>query len=233
MLSIASYNILHGKKLDKIILWLLANTFAFDIICFQEFPEEKTNEFLQQVPKHFQYKFAIGFTRGKQHFGELTLYNSRKLSIEDSQTVLLGTGFLEKRLRRDTTERSSLLTMFLYKNKKFLLANTHLVALALNGRRKKQLEELLKKIKRIPNAENLPMVLLGDFNYSSRFRQKKLFEFMEKNSFINAYKKPTHRLFLVNQQLDYVFYKLCNVKNIFITKLAFSDHHLITFQLAL
>ncbi len=72
--TLLTYNVQTGKRIDRIIDWLnrLPHT---DIICLQEFPKEKIEEcmtLLGRIP--YAYVFAEGFTYRRKIFGELTLY---------------------------------------------------------------------------------------------------------------------------------------------------------------
>jgi endonuclease/exonuclease/phosphatase family metal-dependent hydrolase len=55
---------------------------------------------------------------------------------------------------------------------------------------------------------------------------------MEKNGLTNAYKTHTHKYFFVSQQLDYVFYNDCVIKNVNIGKrIKYSDHSPVWFDI--
>jgi len=55
---------------------------------------------------------------------------------------------------------------------------------------------------------------------------------MEKNELTNAYKTHTHKLFFIKQQLDYVFYNNCVIKNVKIgKKVKYSDHSPVWFDI--
>ncbi len=234
MLSVLAYNINYGKKLDLIQKWLLKKLGVFDVICLQEFPFDEESEFLKSLKKHgFDYKFAPSFSRKASRHGELTLFKKSKLKLLEDKTVKLGTNLLETRFRKKG-QRTSLLTVFMYKNKKIVFANSHLVCFALNSRRINQISKIIKNVRLIGDHSAFSTVILGDFNYTSRIRQKKLIEFMEKNELQNAYKTNTHKLFFVKQQLDYVFYNSCDVKDVKIgKKIKYSDHSPVWFNLDL
>jgi endonuclease/exonuclease/phosphatase family metal-dependent hydrolase len=225
MLSVLAYNINYGKKLNLIQKWLLKRTVDFDVICLQEFPFDEESEFLKSLKEHgFDYRFAPSFSRKNSRHGELTLYKKSKLKLLDEKTVKLGTNLLETRFRKKG-QRTSLLTVFEYKGKKIVLANSHLVCFALNSRRINQISKIIKNVRTIGDHSAFSTVILGDFNYTSRIRQKKLIQFMEKNGLQNAYKTNTHKLFFIRQQLDYVFYNGCSIKNVRIgRKVKYSDH---------
>ncbi|HUD04399.1 MAG TPA: endonuclease/exonuclease/phosphatase family protein [Patescibacteria group bacterium] len=232
MISVLAYNIQYGRKLDLIERWLLKDPDKFDVICLQEFPFNESAKFLEAFAKHsFDYRFAPSISGKNKLYGELTLYKKRKLKLIDEKIVRLGTNLLETRFRRKG-QRTSLLTVLGYKSKKIVLANSHLVCFALNSRRINQISKIIKNIKVIGDHSAFSTVILGDFNYTSRIRQKKLIEFMEKNELTNAYKTHTHKLFFIKQQLDYVFYNNCVIKNVKIgKKVKYSDHSPVWFDI--
>jgi endonuclease/exonuclease/phosphatase family metal-dependent hydrolase len=237
MISILAYNIHFGKKLDLIEKWLFKNPNRFDVICLQEFPFDENSTFFQNLEKHgYDYKFApssfLTKPLGKKHrYGELTAFKKGTIKLIDNLIIKLGSNFLEKRFRV-AGEKTSLLTVFKYKNKKIVVTNSQLVCYALNSRRINQIAKIIKKVKTIGDHSEFSTVILGDFNYTSRIRQKKLIEFMEKNNLTNAYKTHTHKYFFVSQQLDYVFYNDCNIKNIKIGKnIKYSDHSPVWFDI--
>jgi endonuclease/exonuclease/phosphatase family metal-dependent hydrolase len=232
MVSVLAYNINYGKKLDLIQKWLLKRVNDFDVICLQEFPFDEESEFLKVLEKHsYDYRFAPSFSRKDSRHGELTLYKKNKLKLLDDKIVKLGTNLLETRFRKKG-QRTSLLTLFEYKNRKIVLANSHLVCFALNSRRINQISKIIKNVRTIGDHSAFSTVILGDFNYTSRIRQKKLIEFMEKNELLNAYKTHTHKFFFIKQQLDYVFYNGCGIKNIKIgKKIKYSDHSPVWFNI--
>jgi endonuclease/exonuclease/phosphatase family metal-dependent hydrolase len=232
MLSVLAYNINYGKKLNLIQRWLLKRLDEFDIICLQEFPFYEGAQFLETLAKYsFDYRFAPSISGKNKLYGELTLYRKSKLKLMDEKIVKLGTNLLETRFRRKG-QRTSLLTVFKYKNKKFVLANSHLVCFALNSKRINQISKIIKNVKLIGNHSAFSTVILGDFNYTSRIRQKKLIEFMEKNDLLNAYKTHTHKFFFIRQQLDYVFFNDCEIENVEIgKKIKYSDHSPVWFDI--
>ncbi len=238
MLSVLAYNIHFGKKLKLIEKWLLKRPTKFDIICLQEFPFSKDSSFLQTFQKQgYGFKFAPSsfltkpFLGNSDLYGELTLYNSKKVKLINHKVAKLGANFLEKRFRVQG-EKTSLMTLFKYKNKKIVMANSQLVCYTLNSRRINQISKIIKNVKAMGNHHSgSSTVILGDFNYTSRIRQKKLIEFMTKNDLLNAYTTNTHKFFFVTQQLDYVFYNGCVVKNATVGKVKYSDHFPVWFDI--
>ncbi len=237
MISVLAYNIHFGKKIDLIEKWLLKDPTKYDLICLQEFPYSDNSDFLKALKKYgFEFKFApssyLTKPLGSRHqYGELTLYRKRKLKLVDHKIVKLGANFFEKRFRRGG-EKTSLLTVFKYKNKKIVISNSQLVCFAPNSRRINQISKIIKNVKQIGNHSAFSTVILGDFNYTSRIRQKKLIEFMTENKLVNAYKAHTHKYFFVSQQIDYVFYNGCFVKYVKIgKKIKFSDHFPASFDI--
>lgn len=226
MLSVITYNIHFGQKLSQITQWLHKHQKQFDILCFQEFPEEQIKPFLKTFSQTFAHIYAPGFRIRRGTFGELTLICKDSVSLISSQIVDLGErSFYENTLWRTIGSRTALVTVLQYKKKKIVIANTHLICFTSNKKRRNQITRLLKVLNPLVRNDTSPIVILGDFNYTSLIRQKVLFEFMEKEQFENAFEKPTHEHLFVRQQLDYVFYKNCAVKDIEIEKLHFSDHY--------
>jgi len=93
----------------------------------------------------------------------------------------LGANFLEKRFRVEG-EKTSLLTVFKYNAEKIVITNSQLVCYALNSRRISQIAKIIKKVKTIGNHAAFSTVILGDFNYTSRIRQRKLIELWRKTN---------------------------------------------------
>ena len=233
MLSILSYNIRYGKRLLQISNWLGTHSVEFDIVCLQEFPLAEIDVFLEilkQLP--FEYRYSHSFSKKGKQYGQLTLFNTRKIKLIHDTVINLGTSLIEKNMSKERGERSALVTTFVYKKKQFTVVNMHLVCFALNKQRLIQLQKVLENTKALPKPQ-VSTVMLGDFNYSSIVRQKTLFEFMENHNFLNAYKLRTNRVLFVHQQLDYVFYKNCRITDVFMPRVTYSDHYPILFTLVL
>lgn len=230
-MSILTYNIRYGEKLHDIVRWLKARDTSFDIICFQEFPLAEIDAFLAEIElPAVDYRFSNGFKKRNKQYGQLTLFQKKHIRLLGETVLSLGPSLLERSKRRG--ERSSLVTRFSYKDKEFLLANTHLVCFSLNNKRLTQLERIVDHFNESVD-KNVPILVLGDFNYSSLIRQKKLLSFMEGHGFVNAYKTHTFKVLFLRYQLDYVFYKNCEIKNVDVLKLHFSDHFPAEFKLVL
>lgn len=238
MISVLAYNIRFGRNLKKIEKWVLKSPNQFDLICLQEFPFTENSPFLETFKKlGYDYKFAPSsyltkiFLRVRGRHGELTLYKKAKLELVDSQIVKLGANFLEKRFRVQG-EKTSLLTVFKHKNKKLVIANSQLVCYAPNSRRINQIAKIIRTVKKIGDHSKFATVILGDFNYTSRIRQRKLIEFMAESNLTNAYKGHTHKYFFIPQQIDYVFYDGCKIRNVNIGKrIKYSDHFPVWFEI--
>lgn len=231
MLSILTYNIRYGRKLHEITEWLSQREAFFDIICFQEFPIDQIDLFLNSVNKEsLDYRFSHGFKKKEKIYGQLTLFNKKKITLLEDVVLSLGPSVLER--SKIKGERSSLITRFVYQKKEFIIANTHLVCFALNNKRIFQLEKIITHFTQ-NIAKNVPVLVVGDFNYSSLIRQKKLLNFMEQHGFTNAYTTSTYKLLFLKYQLDYVFYKNCEIKDVEVLNLRFSDHFPAEFALSL
>lgn len=230
-MSILTYNIRYGDKLNEIIRWVKARDAFFDIICFQEFPIAEIKTFLSVIEAtSFDYRFSNGFKKKNKQYGQLTLFQRNKITLLDETVLSLGPSVIERSKKRG--ERSSLVTRFIYEKKEFLLANTHLVCFALNSKRLLQLEKIIAHFKQTAD-KNLPILLVGDFNYNSIIGQKRLLNYMEGHGFINAYKTHTFKVLFLKYQLDYVFYKNCQIQDVDVLKLNFSDHFPAEFTLVL
>ena len=226
MLSVLTYNIYLGRNLDQILEWIVSLPKEFDIICFQEFPKSQIKT-LQEYLKHFDYdfQFATSFKRKGRDFGELTLTNKKKLSIIETNIITLGHSIVEKKVLGLRRERTSLITKLRYNNTTILLANTHLAAYTINAKRREQLSKVIEIIDVDKKNKDIPNIILGDFNYSSLFRQGKFLKFVANKGFLNAHTNITHNLFsLTTHQLDYILYKNCKISDIQIERLSFSDH---------
>lgn len=228
MLSCLSYNIEFGKRLDDIRVWLQSHDKKFNLLCLQEFPQSKISLMVQTFPQ-YDYKFCGDFIKKDETYGQLTLFDREKLECLQSQEVYLGDSFIESILHKTKVSKIALVTVFMRRGKKFILVNTHLACLALNVKRRMQLEKIITAINASEAAKPLPALVVGDFNYSSLFLRQALFKFMDQYNFKNTFVAKTHRLGLVNQQLDYIFCRDCVVDSAQVLSLSFSDHYPIEF----
>ncbi len=235
MLSVVSYNIKYGKRLAEITSWLSSLPVQLDIICFQEFPIKRLSLLFNNLPKDtYDYKFASGFIKRGTDYGQLTVFNTKKIQYKSHKVSTYPHTFFEKALFKLKGERSSLIINFTSDNKQFRIANTHLVCLALNKRRRKHLEDIQKILSQMPHAKKVPAIILGDLNYTSLIGQNAFISFMERFGFQNAIRGvKTHRLFLMPHQLDYVFYNNCSIIDIEVIKTNFSDHYPLFFTLSI
>lgn len=233
MLSVLAYNIFQGKNLNQIITWLDNLPVKFDIICFQEYP--KTQLKLLEENKiflNYQFQYATSFVKNKIDYGELTLVNKKKLSVIDTNIITLGHSIIEKKVFSIRRERTALITKLNYNNRTILLVNTHLALYTNNAKRRKQLSKIIEYVSIDKKDEEIPNVILGDFNYTSLFRQKKFLNFVKNKGFLNAHKNLTHNLFsLTLHQIDYILYKNCMISDIQIQHVSFSDHFPTIFKL--
>jgi len=233
MLSVLSYNILFGQRLPQIIKWISEREEKFDIICFQEFPFSQISSLANSpLATPFEYHTALSFRRSTKEYGQVTLVNTTKIKIVETETLFLGTSFLEGKVLGFAGGRSALATKCKYKGTDFILVNTHLVAFGSNKHRRAQMAKIIDHFDTPHNREQTPLIVLGDLNYSSLTGQGSLIRLMETHGFINAYTLNTHRfLNIKDHQLDYIFYKEMQIEDIKVLKLPFSDHSPITFSL--
>lgn len=237
MLSAITYNIYHGKKLSQISKWLLHQTNQFDLLCFQEFPQEKIDWFLAAFPRIYKYTFASNVLKKGQKYGQLTIFNSKKINYKDYTTISLGNGsIVERKVYNALGERNAMVTYFTYGKRNVYIVNVHLICFAFNGKRKKQIKIIIEALENISLSPEDSILILGDFNYSSLTRKQGLTQFMNTYGFHNAsHNLKTHKLFrfksLLTHQLDYIFYKNCQIKNIEVVNIHFSDHFPVCFTL--
>lgn len=233
MLSVLSYNILFGRRVKEILSWLSKEPYQYDILCFQEFPKQKIALVKKLVQPH-SYAYASNVIHKGKDYGQLTVLVNKKITLVEESTIWLGTNFFEDRVLKLEGERSSLLTKLRYDNKEFLLANTHLIAFSLNALKRKQLAMVVEHLEGVSQKKKIPTIVLGDFNYSSLFWRGKFFDYMDDKRFKNAHTEKTHTLLSLKQhQLDYIFYKHCQVNNVKILQESFSDHFPMTCNLKL
>lgn len=234
MISVLSYNILFGKRLEEIILWLNSLPTPFDTICFQEFPYSQRH-LLKGLENNASYKdsFALSFKRKDESYGLMTLINTKKIAIQKEKIVHIGTSAIEKAMGF-TGGRNVLITHGTYNGTPVVLINAHLVAFSTNRHRRNQLTQVVTELEKDLQGQKTPVVLMGDLNYSSLLWKQRLHELMDQHGFANAYEHNTHRLlFFKNQQLDYVFYRHAKIGDIKIYNLPYSDHQPITFTVSL
>ncbi len=224
-LSVLSYNVHFGRRSKKFIPWLTRQTDA-DVMCLQEFPEKKIEEFLALLPKNkYAFAYAPSMSIFKKVYGELTLLRKHILSIQTTKIIPLGTNRMEKAVLRTQLQRTALLTEMNYKGKRFVLVNPQLVSLASNHVRYGQVKIILKALQ----TYRIPTFIIGDFNIPSLKVNKKLFGFMKLHEY-NSHEtyKPTCRFGPLWYQVDYAFARRGLVKNFNIERVNFSDHHPIT-----
>lgn len=221
MVNIISYNVEYGNNLNEIYNWIKSLEKQPQIICFQEFPEDKIDELRNN--KIFQNQtlcFAKGLTSRGKFFGELTIIDNTRLKIVSNNFIDFGVDSLESKFKRKKIKRSAIITILKNRENKFSITNVHLTPLSLNSRRKKQLKEVVGNI----NLNN--SIIIGDFNYSSLLTRGGLVVLMKEHSYYLAGEKIITNKYKhkIPQQLDYVFYKNVEVKNVEVLELPYSDH---------
>lgn len=219
MISLLSYNIQQGKRIRPIYNWIQSLSHFPDIFCLQEFPVSNIERLHEIVGSKYQSIFVSSIVRRKKVFGQLTLYNSRLLSLIDSRAINLPKGMGESKIFLRNIHRKSLTTKFVTrKNESFTLNNVHLVFAGSNALRLHQLTSI------VGSKEDSRHLVVGDYNYTSRLSNKPLFTTMATYGFTSALSGSTHRLLGVPQQLDYVFYRNLERVTAKILALRFSDH---------
>jgi endonuclease/exonuclease/phosphatase family metal-dependent hydrolase len=225
MISVLSYNVYFGKRLEKILYWIHTQP-SFDLICFQEFPKDAIPVCRKMFGSNYGFRFAPFIKKRKREYGELTIYWKKHLQLVTSSILRLGSNSGERVVLRSRMPRTSVLTIFRYKQKKIAVVNIHLVNVAFNALRYQQIMRIIKRIAKYTIAS----VLLGDFNMSSLFGRRKLFSLMEQSGYQGMNKRfSTHHVAVIHQQMDYIFWKQCSINNVTIhRKVRHSDHFPLT-----
>lgn len=221
-IAIMTYNTHFGKHVDRIIDW--TNRLPVqDIICFQEFPEDKIKESVEVLGRTpYGWRFTPSLTFRKRVYGVLTLFRSDKLTLVSTSVINLGLHPVERSLLKSKVPRRALSTTFVYKKKLLRFVNAHFVSLAFNRTRYRQVEKvattLVKKF--------IPSVLLGDFNISNILGKKKLVALLGHYGFTTSQGKViTFRLMGTRHQYDYVFVNGCTIEKMWSERTRLSDHY--------
>lgn len=223
MIKLITYNIAEGKNLPKIYEWIETEQANVDIICFQEFPEKDLKNIEKFKFLHsFNHTFSPGLKKNKNQLGQLTLFKKRQFKLIDEYIMDLGKDNLEVMYKKVPTKRSALITTFELDKTQFIIANVHLSAFSFNLNRRRQVKKVVDGL-----TSSVPVVMIGDFNYSNLIGRKFFIKYMEslglvlagENMITNKYKK------LLKQQLDYVFYQGFKLNDIKVKDLPFSDHY--------
>lgn len=233
MISVISYNILHGLRLRQIMRWVSQEHQMRDIYCFQEYPETQIAYAVQALSgaRDLKYIFSHNFTKRGRVYGQLTLYDANKVTLAQVARVPLGSpNIFERVFFHLRGQKHALVSHFESQQGKFALVNTHLTALGTNAKRRSQIDAIMRYLQS-DMLLGIPKVLVGDFNYTSLFKQHLLFHFMKKYGLENAYRAYTHKLFFLKQQLDYVFFHNCSISDFRIFNMPFSDHYPLTFSI--
>lgn len=142
--------------------------------------------------------------------------------LVEEYIIDIGHDDLEVLYKKVPTKRSALVTTFEKNGNQFIIANVHLSAFSFNLKRRKQSELVLEGL-----IKSVPVIMLGDFNYSSLIGRKTFIEFMRKLGLQMAGEKMITNKYkgILKQQLDYVFYKGYKLSDIKVEELPFSDHY--------
>ena len=222
MLRVLTYNIHFGKRLTRIISWI-ANQETADVICLQEFPIMHLTQFYRSLPRGvWGHRFTRSFILRKKTYTLVTLFRREKLRLVKTKTLLMGVHPMEKSILRNPMEKSCLVTTFRAGKKTCTVANTHLVWLAANRSRYKQIQLIINHLSSCRHAS----IITGDFNLHSIKTNKKLIEFMNTYRFKTLPTRlATHRFGFIKHQLDYVFASKCTLLKLEAPRVRFSDHY--------
>jgi endonuclease/exonuclease/phosphatase family metal-dependent hydrolase len=220
MLNLLCYNVEYGTYLDEIITWLSGLPKQPDIICLQEYPQARVKK---SNPFHmlgYDCKFAPSFIKQGKTYGELTAYNSKHLLLARSEIVNLGDSKWENLITKNTGQRSALITHFVHRRKKIVIANLHLTWFGLHRKRKNQLKMVIDMVKNYKTT-----MMVGDYNYSSLILGGGLSHFMADHNFSPTnHTFSTHRLFGLDHQVDYAFHRNCQMIGVKVEPIHYSDH---------
>ncbi len=221
MLTVLSYNVEYGQKINEIYDWIKSLKETPQVICFQEFPEKEVENLKKnKIHENQNIFFAKGLLKKEEYFGELTIIDSSVIKLTEVRYLDFGPDHIESVFKRKIIKRSAIIIGFEINGKTIELANVHLTPASLHGKRRKQLSKVIEET----NTDKA--IIVGDYNYSSLLNKNGLISFMEKynyklageNLITNKYK------YVVPQQLDYVFYKNLNHENTEVFVLPYSDH---------
>lgn len=221
MISVLTYNIEFGKRLNEILVWLTSLEDKPQIICLQEFPEKELEKLRKiNIFNNQKVYFAKGLSSKEESFGEVTIVNGALIKVEDEIYLDFGKDFAESLYKRQEIKRSALILKCSLNDIHFTISNLHLTPLALNKTRREQIEKVLK------NVNTPKSIILGDFNYSNILTRGGLLSLMSNNEYLLAGEKliTNKYKYKIPQQLDYVFYKGFELKDVLIDPHVFSDH---------
>jgi endonuclease/exonuclease/phosphatase family metal-dependent hydrolase len=236
MLHILTYNVEFGLRFPEILAWLqeereesptakAATHLPYDILCFQEFPQQRIAELHRAFPG-YAHQFGSAFVKKGTTYGQLTFFRSTTLTLIASQRIPFGQLRREKLLFGISSDRCGLLTEFSWKTtgqkpQKFLLANIHPSWFTRNTKR---LELFAKTIAALPD-QNESAILVGDYNYSSLIGKSRLVDFFHAHNFRLANDgMTTHHVGPIAHQLDYVFVRNFGKVKTHVIELPYSDH---------
>lgn len=219
MIELLSYNVQYGKNLPQIHEWIVGFSRKPDIVCFQEFPQDAIKG--KPLGNSYGSEFAAGLVKVGNTYGELTAYNHESVQLLRSKALDLGVSGLERKLFAHSGQRSALLTTMEVNGHELMIANIHLLWLAVNSKRRNQLEVVLAAI----GDTHCPAIVVGDFNYTDAVAGNGLAQYMKDNGFQQSKGKlVTHRFLGIRHQLDYIFQKNLILLEVRTESVPFSDH---------
>jgi len=194
-----------------------------DIICFQEFPQDKIQESMMVLGRTpYGWRFVPSFTFRSRVYGLLTLFRKDTLHLVSTSIATFGIHPMERSIMKSSVPRSALTTKFAYQKRVIRVTNVHFVSLALNRVRYTQIESVATKLAKMPGAS----LIIGDFNISSIVGKKKMIRLLGQYGYVTVKAKlATHRLAGIRHQYDYVFNKGCSIGNIMTVRIRLSDHY--------
>lgn len=235
-----TYNVFLGRTFDPLFTWLYNSNPLQDLYCFQEFPEDKLDSLRAYVKKEkYGLGFAAGFRWHGRTYGEVTLYNKDKLTLDEMRTLPLGGkgertlvfihegAKMELKLSRVEVDRTALLTSFRYRDQQVCLVNAHLFPDVYNARKLRQLTKVMEAL-----PSSVPAIVLGDFNYPFGRGLTKL---AHGAGFASAFEHLKTFRFApgLYWQNDYILQRDCVAQITAMKRVSHSDHYPLFFDVIL
>ncbi len=183
-LNVMSYNVLmdpdkSGRPSDhsnKMVDTILAND--TDVLGTQEDTSANRQYFVQKLKNYRVYKGA-----GEDNDGNYIYWKTDKFKVAEKGYYYLSDTPEKRSKYSDSNQYRTMTYVFLEENetgKQFLFVNTHLDYRAKEATRVKQISVLASLVKNI-NKDNLPLIILGDFNTTQTASGSAILHFMANN----------------------------------------------------
>lgn len=233
-IKIATYNIHHGLKLNKVVdnIKKLSKD-GVSVFCLQEMRESTKHSVILQtcieaLGEGWEYETFL--EPDSYHFGLCIFWRKNILKLKKIEKLILpkipksNIRVIVKKIKQPIN-RGALVGTFKFKNKLIRISNIHLDCHGQFIQRERQLKYLVQHLK----SDSLPKteIICGDFNTIgvealSQKQEKKILDIFG-SGFINAHPKRTPTFHFL-QRLDYIFVKNIKVQKAEVIKMKGSDH---------